>query len=675
VILLFLRNVRMTLISIVSIPVSVFATLILLKQADVSLNIMTLGGMTVAIGRVVDDSIVVIENIYRHLMKGMERTSELILLATKEVASAITSSTLTTVAVFVPLGMIEGIIGEVFYPFALTVTISLLCSLVVAVTIVPVLAKLLALNGKPLKKDRTRSRLAEQYKKALNWSLNHKKIVLVGSTLMLLGSFALVPFIGTIFLPSDKEKAMNIELKMPSGTNLEKTNQVAEQMEQKLKQHPEVKVISSSVGNMSSQMTNDGSTGSSNRASMFVTLADDTEMDTFLENIRKELNAVDQDAVVNVSEVNSINPASNSIEVVITGDSMDKIRTLTNQLTAKIQKVNGLANVENNLSEQKKIVTIEVDDAKAAKKGLVAQQVAASVRGLLQADTIFEIEKGNESQEVKLGLKQDEVNSVDKVKEIRILSSTGELVPLKDIANVKVEEGPVTVKRENGQLAATVSGDVTIKDTGAVSKDIQAQIDSTPIPQGVSVKLGGDIEQMNESFANLGKAMIVAVFAVYVVMLIAFGEATAPFTILFSLPYAVIGGLLGLWIAGQPISAPALIGALMLIGIVVTNAIVFVDRVQQMKKRGHNTVDALLEAGETRLRPILMTAFATIFALLPLALGYGEGAAMSQGLAIVVIGGLASSTLLTLFIVPIVYLFLSQLKERWQSKRSRQAEA
>jgi multidrug efflux pump subunit AcrB len=675
VILLFLRNVRMTLISIVSIPVSVFATLILLKQADVSLNIMTLGGMTVAIGRVVDDSIVVIENIYRHLMKGMERTSELILLATKEVASAITSSTLTTVAVFVPLGMIEGIIGEVFYPFALTVTISLLCSLVVAVTIVPVLAKLLALNGKPLKKDRTRSRLAEQYKKALNWSLNHKKIVLVGSTLMLLGSFALVPFIGTIFLPSDKEKAMNIELKMPSGTNLEKTNQVAEQMEQKLKQHPEVKVISSSVGNMSSQMTNDGSTGSSNRASMFVTLADDTEMDTFLENIRKELNAVDQDAVVNVSEVNSINPASNSIEVVITGDSMDKIRTLTNQLTAKIQKVNGLANVENNLSEQKKIVTIEVDDAKAAKKGLVAQQVAASVRGLLQADTIFEIEKGNESQEVKLGLKQDEVNSVDKVKEIRILSSTGELVPLKDIANVKVEEGPVTVKRENGQLAATVSGDVTIKDTGAVSKDIQAQIDSTPIPQGVSVKLGGDIEQMNESFANLGKAMIVAVFAVYVVMLIAFGEATAPFTILFSLPYAVIGGLLGLWIAGQPISAPALIGALMLIGIVVTNAIVFVDRVQQMKKRGHNTVDALLEAGETRLRPILMTAFATIFALLPLALGYGEGAAMSQGLAIVVIGGLASSTFLTLFIVPIVYLFLSQLQERRLSKRSQQAEA
>ncbi|MBH8600263.1 efflux RND transporter permease subunit [Thermoactinomyces sp. CICC 23799] len=676
VILLFLRNVRMTLISIVSIPVSVFATLILLKQADVSLNIMTLGGMTVAIGRVVDDSIVVIENIYRHLMKGVERTSELIRLATKEVASAITSSTLTTVAVFVPLGMIEGIIGEVFYPFALTVTISLLCSLVVAVTIVPVLAKLLALNGKPLKRDRTRSRLAEQYKKALRWSLNHKKIVLVGSTLLLLGSFALVPLIGTIFLPSDKEKAMSIELKMPSGTNLEKTNQVAEQMEQKLKQHPEVKTISSSVGNMSGQMmANDGSAGSSNRASMFVTLADDTELDTFLENVRKELNAVDQNAVVNVSEVNSINPATNSIEVVITGDSMDKIRTLTNQLTAKIQKVNGLANVENNLSEQKKIVTIEVDDAKAAKKGLVAQQVAASVRGLLQADTIFEIEKGNESQEVKLGLEQDEVNSVDKVKEIRILSSAGELVPLKDIATVKVEEGPVTVKRENGQLAATISGDVTVKDTGAVSKDIQAQIDGTPIPKGVSVKLGGDIEQMNESFADLGKAMIVAVFSVYVVMLIAFGEATAPFTILFSLPYAVIGGLLGLWIAGQPISAPALIGALMLIGIVVTNAIVFVDRVQQMKKRGHNTVDALLEAGETRLRPILMTAFATIFALLPLALGYGEGAAMSQGLAIVVIGGLASSTFLTLFIVPIVYLFLSQLQERRQSKRSQQAEA
>lgn len=226
-------------------------------------------------------------------------------------------------------------------------------------------------------------------------------------------------------------------------------------------------------------------------------------------------------------------------------------------------------------------------------------------------------------------------------------------------------------------MAATITGDVTVKDTGAVSRDIEKQIEQMKLPGGVSVKLGGDTEQMNKSFADLGKAMIVAVFAVYIVILIAFGEATAPFTILFSLPYAIIGGLFGLWISGQPISATALIGALMLIGIVVTNAIVFVDRVQQMRKRGLDTVNALIEAGGTRLRPILMTAFATIFALLPLALGYGEGTMMSQGLAVTVIGGLTSSTLLTLFIVPIVYLFFSglqeRLKEKWYGKKNAEA--
>lgn len=674
VILLFLRNIRMTLISVVSIPVSVLAALILLKQADITLNIMTLGGLTVAIGRVVDDSIVVIENIYRHLMKGVERTTEVIRLATREVASAITSSTMTTVAVFVPLSFINGIVGEVFYPFALTVAFALICSLLVAVTIVPVLAKLLVLRGKPIKKRQTHNQLAKQYKRALAWSLNHKKIVLVGSTLLLLASFALVPLIGTSFLPSDKEKAMNIELEMPSGTELDKTNRITQQIEQKLKQHEEVELITSTVGNLQGELMNNGSIGSANRATMFVTLADKTKIDSFLEQIRKELKSVDSGAVINVSEVNSISPAANSIEVSVTGASLDAIRKVSDQLAAKMEKVHGLVNVENNLSEQKELVTIEVDQSKAAKKGLVAQQVALSVRGLLHADTIFEIENGKQIQEVKLGLREEQLDSVKKVEEIEILSPAGEMVKLKEIASVKKEEGPVNIRKENGQLVATISGDVTIKDTGAVSRDIEEQIENTKLPNGVSVKLGGDAELMNESFADLGKSMIVAVGAVYVVMLIAFGEATAPFTILFSLPYAIIGGLIGLWISGQPISATALIGALMLIGIVVTNAIVFIDRVQQMRKRGLDTRSALIEAGGTRLRPILMTAFATIFALLPLALGYGEGTMMSQGLAVAVIGGLTSSTLLTLFIVPIVYLFFSglqeRLKEKWYGKKN-----
>jgi HAE1 family hydrophobic/amphiphilic exporter-1 len=675
VILIFLRKFRMTLISIVSIPVSIFVTIILLKQADISLNIMTLGGIAVAIGRVVDDSIVVIENIYRHMMKNPQRNSEMISLATKEVASAITSSTLTTVAVFIPLGFVGGIVGKVFYPFAITVAIALLCSLLVAVTLVPVLAKIMLLRGTRMHVDRSHSRLADGYKKALRWALNHKPIVLTLSTALLLGSLGLIPLVGTSFLPSEKDKAMQISLRMPAGTDLNKTNEVANEIEAILKKHKEVKVISSSVGGLSGQLMSDGSIGSSNRASMFVSLDSSTNMDTFLEQVRHDLKLLAKQGEINVTEVKSVGPPSSSIQVSVKGDNLNDIKKVTEELTAKMKNVHGLANVSNNLSAQRDIVTVTVDHDKAAKQGLVAQQVAYTIRGLLDAQTVFKMEHGNQTQGVKLGLEEKDLNSVDKLKDIQILSQSGKLIRLGDIAEVKHEKGPVSIQKQNAQQYATVSGDVTIKDTGAVSREIQKIIGGMTIPKGVTVKIGGDTEEMNKSFAQLGEAMVVAVFAVYIVMMIAFGEATAPFTIMFSLPFAVIGGLVGLWFSAQPISVSAMIGALMLIGIVVTNAIVLIDRVQQVRERGLEIQEALLEAAGTRLRPILMTALATIFALLPLGLGYGEGTLMSQGLAVVVIGGLASSTLLTLFIVPIVYLLFTRIRERLLDKRTEEAQA
>lgn len=670
VILLFLRNLRTTLIAIVSIPLSVLTTLTLLHQADITLNIMTLGGLAVAIGRVVDDSIVVIENIYRHFSKTRERGIALIQYATKEVGSAIASSTMTTVAVFVPLGMVSGIVGKVFVPFAITVVIALISSLVVAVTVVPLLAKLTLLNGKKLKTEHRESRLAEIYRRALSWSLDHRKTVLLLSTLMLVASLFLIPVVGTSFLPADKEKAIQIEVKMPSGTALDVTNDKAKEIEDQLNNYPEVEMVSTTVGNLRGELAGHGSIGSTNRVSMFVSLDNDTKMNSFLERVRDDMERIKGDAELNVHEVNSMIPTSGEIVAVVKGDRIENIRKVAEELTKRMEKVGDLVNVTNNLSEQKELVNIKVDQKKAAKEGLSAAQVAMSVRGLLEADPVMELENGSQVKEVKLGLERKNLDSLKKLKDVKIMGATGNLVRIGEVAEVEKVKGPVTIQKENGQPYATVTGDITTSDSGAVSREVRQIINEMDLPSGISVNLSGETEEMDKSFAQLGVAMIVAVLAVYLVMIIAFGEATAPFTIMFSLPYAVIGGLVGLWVSGQPISVSGLIGALMLIGIVVTNAIVLIDRVQQQRRRGLGVRSALLEAGGTRLRPILMTAFATIFALLPLGLGYGNGSLISQGLAVVVIGGLTSSTFLTLFIVPIMYSTLSGLKERVIGKRA-----
>ncbi|WP_052807319.1 efflux RND transporter permease subunit [Risungbinella massiliensis] len=672
IILIFLRNLRMTLISIVSIPVSLFITLIVLKQADISLNMMTLGGLAVAIGRVVDDSIVVIENIYRHLMKTPQRDVSIIQLATKEVGAAITSSTLTTVAVFLPLGMVDGVVGEVFMPFAITVTTALISSLLVAVTIVPVLAKLFLLKGKKLKADHTRSRTAGWYRKALTWSLDHKAIVLIVSSVLLVASLFLIPLVGVSFIPSEKEKAATVNIKLPSGSDLVKTNELATRIENELKKYPEIETISSTIGGSRDQIGFDGSVGSTNKASIFLNIKDTTEIDSFLATLRQKLASFQKEGEVNVEEVSGLGVSSSQTQIIVHGPSLEVMKQTADELTTKLQTVKGITNVANNLSAQKDLVTVTVKDDLAAKYGLSAAQVASTVRNLLEADKVFEIEQGVQTQEVRLGLQKENAKSVEELKKLEISTPLGETVQLGDLTEVKIEKGPVTIQKEDSQLYVDISGDITEKDTSAVSTEVKKVIDSIKLPEGVSVTIGGTSQEINKSFSQLGVAMVVAVAAVYLVMIISFGEATAPFTILFSLPFAVIGGLVGLWISGQTISVSSMIGALMLIGIVVTNAIVLIDRVLQQRERGFSVREALLEAAGTRLRPILMTALATICALLPLGLGFGgEGTLISQGLAVVVIGGLASSTLLTLFIVPIIYMILARMQDRMAGKKGR----
>lgn len=676
VILIFLRSGRSTLIAVVSIPLSVLISLILLKQAGVTLNIMTLGGMAVAIGRVVDDSIVVIENIYRRLQRDMLDKEEIIRVATKEVASAITSSTLTTVAVFLPLGLVSGIIGKIFLPFALTVVFALLASLLVALTVVPLLAKYLlkrketADNKEAVHDDEdehSKGVFETFYTRILVWSLNHKVKVILVSVLLLAGSLGLVSRIGSSFLPAGEESSINIKAQLPSGTGKAEMNKKAMEIEKLLEKDNNVEMYQTIVGSAGGNLFSGG--GSSNDINVFVKLSDNSHVNDYMKDLKDELKSVNGLSAINVAQVEQQSGSTNQLEVVITGNEIQDVRETGEKITQKLEKIDKLENVKNNLTDKKEEINVRVIPDKATSQGLSAGQIAMTMRELLTDSKVNTMTVDKKNYEVMLGIGLDPVKKLDQVKNFELQTPLGATVKLSDVAEVSLGQAQTSVFRLNQQEYASVTANIVSEDTGAVSTAVEKEISKMDLPGGVEAKLGGTTEMMRDSFGQLGMAMIVAVGLIYLVLVIAFGEALAPFTILFSLPFAAIGAFAGLWLTGQQISVSSMIGGLMLIGIVVTNAIVLVDRIKQQLSKGHSLRDAIVDSGRTRLRPILMTAIATIFALLPLALGFSEGALISQGLAVVVIGGLTSSTALTLLIVPIVFESLTGLMLKAGNKK------
>ncbi len=662
VILLFLRNWRSTIIAVVSIPMSVMIALVALRFTGVTLNVMTLGGLTVAIGRVVDDSIVVIENIYRHLSLGEPRTPETIRKAVSEVSSAITSSTLTTVAVFLPLGLVTGIIGKIFRPFAITVGIALLASLAVAITIVPLMAKWTLLGQKVKRAPRGEGKVAAWYKRSLGWALDHKPVILAGAFLLLLGSLALIPFIGTGFVPESKEKYVNIAVEYPEGTKASRVDKTMRAIESEFAKEKAVLLYDTSGGSAGGFDLSKGVTGT-NHGAMFVKLDAKADTRKVVADMRTSFKALAPDAKITVN-AQSAAGSNSTLEVVVTGTSLADIRTGAQAVTDALQGLPGLENVSNNLGEERKQIGIAVNKKKAAKKGLNAAMVAGTVRSLVAEQNLGTVKIDGKDAPILYSLKLATVKDISQIRNIELDTPLGKKVKLYTIASVVETGSPVAVLTKDGDEYASVSGALTSRDTGSVIKAAKAKVATVKLPAGVQTDVGGTAQQMNDSFSQLGVAMIIAIGAVYLVMVLAFGEAVAPLAIMFALPLAIIGGLLGLFVMRLPLDIPAMIGALMLIGIVVTNAIVLVELVQQKREQGASINDALKEAGATRMRPILMTALATIFALVPLASGFAQGALISQSLAVIVIGGLTTSTALTLLVVPVAYALL----EGWREK-------
>ncbi|HDR4571241.1 efflux RND transporter permease subunit [Bacillus cytotoxicus] len=665
IIMLFLRNIRTTLISVVSIPLSLLIAILVLKQMDITLNIMTLGAMTVAIGRVVDDSIVVIENIYRRMSLPEEplRGKDLIRVATKEMFIPIMSSTIVTIAVFLPLGLVKGMIGEMFLPFALTIVFALLASLLVAITIVPMLAHSLfkkeSMREKEVHHKEKPSKLANGYKRVLNWALNHKIITSSIAVLLLVGSLALVPVIGVSFLPDEEEKMMIATYNPDPGQTLEDVKAIATKAETHFQNKKDVKTIQFSLGG-----ENPMSPGKTNQAMFFV------QYDNDIKNFEKEKEQVMKDLqkMTGKGEWKSqdfgASGGSNEIKLYVYGDRLEDIKPVVKDIQNIMKKEKDLKDIDSSLSKTYAEYTLVADQQKLSKMGLTAAQVGMELSNQHDRPVLTTIKKDGKDINVYVEADKHDYEAIDDLTNRKVKTPLGNEVAVKDVMTVKEGETSNTVTHRDGRIYASVNAKITSDDVSKASAALQKEIDKMDLPSGVEVSMGGVTKDIQESFTQLGLAMLAAIAIVYFVLVVTFGGALAPFAILFSLPFTIIGALVALLISGETLSVSAMIGALMLIGIVVTNAIVLIDRVIHKEQEGLPTREALLEAGSTRLRPILMTAIATIGALIPLALGFEGSGLISKGLGVTVIGGLTSSTLLTLLIVPIVYEVLSKFRKK-----------
>ncbi|MGW1532961.1 efflux RND transporter permease subunit [Streptomyces aureus] len=671
VILLFLASVRSTLVTAVSIPLSVVLALIVLWTRDLSLNMLTLGALTIAIGRVVDDSIVVLENIKRHLGYGEER-QEAILTAVREVAGAVTSSTLTTVAVFLPIGLTGGMVGELFGSFSLTVTAALLASLLVSLTVVPVLSFwfLRAPKGTPADAEEARrkaeekeerSRLQRFYVPVLRFATRRRLTSLLIAAVVLVGTFGMAPLLKTNFFDQGEQEVLTVKQALKPGTSLAATDAQAKKVEKLLAGVKGVKDYQVTIGSSGFMAAFGGGTDT-NQASYQVMLEDSASAKDVQKRIEKGLGELSGLGTTTVAAGDAF--GSQDLKVVVKAADADVLRTAADQVRSEVAKLDDVTDVSSDLSQSVPRISVRAN-SKAAAAGFNDATLGAAVTQAVRGTTTGKAVLDDAERDVVI----KSAKPVGTIAELRALRLGA--VKLGDIADVELVDGPVSMTRIDGQRAATITAKPAGDNTGAVSADLTAKLDKLKLPAGATASIGGVSSDQDDAFKNLGLAMLAAIAIVFMLLVATFRSLVQPLILLVSIPFAATGAIGLLVVTGTPMGVPAMIGMLMLIGIVVTNAIVLIDLVNQYRAQGHGVVEAVIEGGRHRLRPILMTALATIFALLPMALGVtGEGGFIAQPLAVVVIGGLISSTLLTLLLVPTLYAMLELRKERRAKKKA-----
>ena len=674
VLFFFLHNIRATLVAAVVMPISILATLILAYWGKMTLNSISLGGLALGVGMLVDNTVVVIDNISRKLENPELLPAEAALEGTQEMTSAITASTLTTVCVFFPLVYLTGQTGIVFSQLSYMVIFSLLCSLLVAVTLTPMLsARYFQNNNNNMEKPRSRfaafsTRLQEQwtgsYQRFLDRCLQRKGLVVAVTVLVFAATLLLWPFIGTELIPETDEGVINIRFNLPPGVKLEEADMVARQFEEIITALPELENYEITVG---------GGRGSSNRGSITLRLVDAgkrrrTTMDVVRDLQRK---LIYPGARIRIFARNSMrmlySGASNAVAIDIRGYNLDLARDTANLIMARLSQVPGVSNIDLSREEETPEFAIKINRQRAGDLGISATQIGSAINYAISGRTATTLRRGGEELPVRVTLREEDISSVEDLKQVLVSGRNNRLFPLSSLVEVELANRPVSIERKDRERNITVTADLDRRDLSAAMQDIRAAMAGLNLPRGITLHYSGDFEEQQRSFNELKWALLLALLLVYMVMASQFESLLDPFIIMFSVPFALSGVLLMLFLTDTPFNNQVYIGLIILGGVVVNNAIVLVSYFRLLLQRGVSLQEAVITGGASRLRPILMTTITTVLGLVPLALETGSGANLQAPMARAVIGGLTFASFITLVLIPVLFVAVENLRQRFST--------
>ncbi|HJU64673.1 MAG TPA: efflux RND transporter permease subunit [Gemmatimonadaceae bacterium] len=675
-VLLFLGSLRKTIIIGLTIPLAILATFVLMGLGDLTLNIMSLGGLALGVGLLLDNSIVMLENIFRKRDEGIGDPVEAAHVGASEVTSAVVASTTTNLAAVLPFLLVSGLAALIFKELILTISFAILASLPVALTLVPMLAAQMSRvrftsglsRARPIVAfDRGVERVRQAYRRAARVTLRHRVVVLVLAIAALGGSYLLTRGLGNEFLPQVDDGGVSVGVRLPPGSTPEQTNAVTLELERMVAEMPHVEHVFSTAGGF---LFGGSTANRAGRGSLDVRLAPSSDRDMSADEwVRTFQEKVDERGFpgarvfVRPPRIRGLrtNYSGTDVDVNIMGDDLAELQRLSEEVALRLRGVPGLENMEPSTEEASPVLAVRLDRERAGYLGLSVQEVGQTLRTALDGSVATRYTEGNREYDVRVMLPRERFTSPEDLGMVALFPGEAGRTPiyLRDIADVSTTLGPTEIERENQNRILSISADVIteVAPVGEVSDSVRARLATLELPDGYSVMLGGEDQAIRENNRQLLLVTALAVFLVFVVLAIQYESVINPFVILLAVPLSLVGVGLALWMTGTPLSAPVLLGVILLAGIVVNNSILMVEYIEQYRHEGGATMDeAVIDAGAVRLRPILMTTLTALFGTLPLALGIGEGSELMQPLAIAVVGGVTVSTMLTLFVVPGAYV-------------------